>query len=69
MTGSKFSIAASGWQELLFVEMCSSAVFTEKYLRPYGWSGSNFTAATNYANPKAEIQNDIIEIQIVEGQI
>ena len=34
--------------------MGAFAVFAEKYLRPYGCSGTNFTAAVNFTNPKTE---------------
>ena len=45
------------------------AVFTEKYLRSYGCSGTNFMAVINCTNPKTEIQIEIIETEITRIQI
>ena len=45
------------------------AIFTKKYLQPYGFSCTSFTAAVYCTNPNAETQNEIIEIEIVEAQI
>ena len=45
------------------------ADFTEKYMRPYGGSGSNFTTAANCTNSKTEIQKAISEMQTVKVQI
>ena len=42
--------------------MHAFVVITEKYVRPYGYSGTNFTAGVNCLNPKTEIQNEIIKI-------
>ena len=38
-------------------KMCGFPVFTDKYLRSYSCSGTNFTAAVNCTNPKTEIQS------------
>ena len=44
-------------------KMHAFADFTEKYLRPYGFNGTNFTASVNCTNPK------FIETQIMGMQI
>ena len=49
--------------------MHAFAVFTEKYLRSYGCSSTNFTAIVNWTNPKTEIQIEIVETQIIGIQI
>ena len=59
VAGSKF------WN---FWENGAFAVFSKKCLPPYGWSGSNFTAATNCTNLKIVIQSKIIEMQILEAK-
>ena len=46
-------------------KMHAFAVFTDKYLRPYGFSDTIFTATVNCTNPKSEILSKIIEIQII----
>ena len=57
--GPKFGVKSAAGKNIylrLTVEkMRAFAAFTKKYLRPYGWSGSIFTAATNYTNLKTEI--------------
>ena len=45
-------------------KMHAFAVLTEKYLRPYGGSDTNFAAAVNCTNPTNEIKSEIIEAQI-----
>ena len=45
------------------------AVFTEKYLRLYGCSGTSFTAAVNCTNPNTEIKSENIEIEMIKAQI
>ena len=45
------------------------AFFTEKYLRSYDCSGTNFTATVNCTNPKPEIQIETIETQIIRIQV
>ena len=54
---------------LAIEKMGAFAVFTEKYLRPNGWSGSKFSTAVNCTNSKIEVQSKIIETQIIEVQI
>ena len=61
---SKFFRAADGRQELTVEKMHVFVVFTEKYLRSYGCSGTNFTATVNCTNPKIKTQTEIIETQI-----
>ena len=34
--------------------MHAFVVFSNKYLQPYGWSNTNFTATANYTNRKIE---------------
>ena len=46
-------------------KMHASAVFSNKYLRPYGCSDTIFTAMVNYTNPNSQILSEIIEIQII----
>ena len=60
--GGRRAACKSFYLWLTFEKIRAFAVFTEKYMLPYGWSGSNFTTA-------AEIQSATIEIQIVEVQI
>ena len=50
-------------------EMHVFAVFTEKNLRSYGCSGTNFTTAVNCTNPNTEIQSEIIETEIIEAKM
>ena len=38
--------------------MRAFAVSTKKYLRPYGLSGSTFTAVANYTNSKTEVYHE-----------
>ena len=47
-------------------KMHAFAVLTEKYLRPYGWSGTNFTAAVSCTTPNTEIPSEIIETEIIK---
>lgn len=55
---------------LLTVEkIYAFAVFTEKYLQPYGYSDINFTAAVNWTSSKTEMQTKIIEVQIILIQL
>ena len=42
--------------------MHAFADFENKYLGPYGWSDTNFTATVKCTNPRTEILNEIIEI-------
>ena len=44
-------------------------VVTKKYLRSYGCSGTNFTAAVRITNPKTGMQIEIIKTQIIAIQI
>ena len=53
---------------LTFEKMYPFAVFTEKYLRPYGCNDTNFTAVVNCGNPKTEMQSKIIKIEIILTQ-
>ena len=48
--GNKFYL------RLMSKKMHVFAVFTRKYLPPYGCSGINFTAEVNRVNPKTETQ-------------
>ena len=49
--GFRFCSATSGWKKKLFAvkieKMRAFTPFTKKYLRQYGCSDSNFTAAVN----------------------
>ena len=45
------------------------AVFRDKHLRSNGCNSISFTAVVNCANPKIEIQSEIIEIQIIEMEV
>ena len=45
------------------------AVFTKKYLQPYGYSDINFTAVVNRTSSKTEMQTKIIEVQIILIQL
>ena len=45
--------------------MHAFAVFSDKYLRPYGCSDTIFAVTVNCTNPKSEILSKIIEIQII----
>ena len=49
-------------------KMHTFAVFTKRYLRPYGNSGTNFMAAVKWANPNTETKNKIIDTEIIEMQ-
>ena len=42
--------------------MHAFAIFNNKYLLPYGYGDTKFTAAVNCTNPKTEILSEIIEI-------
>ena len=53
---------------LTIEKMYAFAVFTEKYLRSYNCSGTNFTAAVNCTSPKTELQTKIMEVQIIVRQ-
>ena len=50
-------------------KMHTFTVLTEKYLRPYGCCRTNFTAAINCTNPNNEMQYEIFEMEIIEGEI
>lgn len=52
-----------------FHKMCAFAVSTKKYLRLYGFSGTNFTAAVNCTDPNTKTDSKIIEIEIIKEQI
>ena len=49
--------------------MHAFSVFTEKYLRSHGCSGINFSEMVVCANPKTEIQIEIIETEVIGIQI
>ena len=49
--------------------MHAFTVLTEKHLHPNGYNDTTFTVAVNCANPKTEIQIEIIEIQKTGIQI
>ena len=57
--GSKFGMQLAMAKifilRLTVKEMGAFAIFTEKYSRPYGWSGSNFTAVANYTIPESRV--------------
>lgn len=40
---------------LMVEKICAFVAFTEKYLRPFGCRGANFTATVNCANPKTKM--------------
>ena len=40
--------------QLTVEKMHAFVVFSNKYLQPYGWSNTNFTATANYTNRKIE---------------
>ena len=42
--------------QLTVEKKCASAFFTKKHLRPYHYSGANFTAVVNCTNLKIEKQ-------------
>ena len=44
-------------------KMCAFTVFTQKYLRSYGYNDTIFTTAVNCTNQKTEAESKIIEIQ------
>ena len=45
------------------------AVFTDKYLRPWGSSSTNFMAEVNCKNLKIKIKSKTIKTEIIEKQI
>ena len=44
-------------------KMCAFTVFTQKYLRSYGYNDTIFTTEVNCTNQKTETESKIIEIQ------
>ena len=58
MAGMKFYLC------LTVEKMDAFAAFTEKYLRPYGCTSTNFTTAVNSPYPKTEI-SQINEVEII----
>ena len=71
--GSNFWVRAAtdkNFYLLLTVEkIYAFAVFTEKYLQPYGYSDINFTAVVNWTSSKTEMQTKITEVQIILIQL
>ena len=49
--------------QLMVDRIRAFVVFNEKYLRSYGCSDTNFTAAVNCTNLKTEIKSTLIELQ------
>lgn len=50
-------------------KMQTLAILNNKYLRPYGFSGTNFAATVNYTNPETGILIEIMEIKVIGIQI
>ena len=44
--------------QLTVEKMHPFAIFTNKYLRPCGYSGDNFTAMVTYTNSKTKLQGE-----------
>lgn len=53
----------------MVAEMHVYAVFIEEFLRPYGYSCTNFMAAVNRTKPKLKYSMKITETQIMGIQI
>ena len=67
--GVQLTDEKKNYLRLMGGKMHAFAVFTDKYLRPYGCPDTNFTAAVKCTNLKPKIQSEIIEIEIIEIQI
>ena len=71
--GPNFGVRPVAYQkfylQLKVDQMYAFAVFIEKNLRPYGCSGTSYTAAISSTNPYTETQREIIEIEIIKAQI